>query len=387
MRVLVIERERFPRDKVCGDCLNPSAWEVLGRLGIDERIRSLPHAPLKKLQIVTLNQRVFEFPLHAGATAEIGLRRRDLDLALMQTARAAGAAFLENTAVTSIEGEWRIEAGGKQFSCKTLVAADGRNSSVARLLGLLPPQQKDRVGIQAHFPLARENRNSVRMQLHPEGYSGGASIGDDLWNLCLVARGTQIDSLKARASRLWNLPSDVRWRSLTPLSRAPLAPAQGSLLLVGDAARVVEPFTGEGIYYALASGELAGQHLSEPAVYGRKHRELYRGRLWVNQLARAAVLHPATTSWLLENLPAEQLLRHLTTKVTSGPPGEPCADNRTATKPPMMPPTKPPTKPPSGRALPRVYQPVSPSVRRSFYDDPHHDEAPTFPPQSDVRKP
>ena len=69
---------------------------------------------------------------------------------------------------------------------------------------------------------------------------------------------------------------------------------QERLLLVGDAARVVEPFTGEGIYYALASGALAADAIirRRPAALRRGHRALYRGRLWVNELAKAAVLHP-----------------------------------------------------------------------------------------------
>ena len=124
--------------------------------------------------------------------------------------------------------------------------------------------------------------------------------------------------MKAWAADRFTIPPDTAWRTITPLSRAPIPAAHPNLLLVGDAARVVEPFTGEGIYYALASGELAARHLLADDLPGfnAAHAKLYRGRLWVNHLARAAVLRP----WLAEGLLAfagafPQALRFLTAKV------------------------------------------------------------------------
>ena len=98
-----------------------------------------------------------------------------------------------------------------------------------------------------------------------------------------------IAELKAWAAAHFDLSPAQPWRTITPLARAPIAPLHESLLLVGDAARVVEPFTGEGIYYALASGALAADAICSPAIsprYAAAHRALYRGRLWVNELAK-----------------------------------------------------------------------------------------------------
>jgi flavin-dependent dehydrogenase len=124
--------------------------------------------------------------------------------------------------------------------------------------------------------------------------------------------------LKSWATAHFQLPPDQPWRSIAPLARAPLPPVHGNLLLIGDTARVVEPFTGEGIYYALASGALAAEHLQRGDLpgYAAAHARLYRGRLWVNQLAKLAVLHPLITSALLQIARHRlELLRFLTQKV------------------------------------------------------------------------
>ena len=140
-----------------------------------------------------------------------------------------------------------------------LVAADGRNSTVARLCNLLPRGAKERIALQTHLPLPRDFGDRVVLQFLPEGYSGQAPVGDGQLNLCLVSTPNKISALRHWAEARFGISREHAWRTITPLTRAPIAAADRSLFLVGDAARVVEPFTGEGIYYALASGELAAK--------------------------------------------------------------------------------------------------------------------------------
>jgi flavin-dependent dehydrogenase len=246
----------------------------------------------------------------------IAIKRSLFDEVLLDRTRESGADVREGLALTSLEPGWRLHAGGGDFTARRIVAADGRNSTVARLLDLLPGTVKGRVAAQTHFPAPPNFGSRVVMQFHEHGYSGLASIGDGQLNLCLVAHPPRLDAMKAWARAAFAI--EPEWRTITPLNRAPVAPVHGDLLLAGDAARVVEPFTGEGIAYALASGEIAARQLltGDLPGYAPAHRALYRGRHWINRLARSACLHPHVATWLLRH---PRAVSWLTTKVTAPP--------------------------------------------------------------------
>jgi geranylgeranyl reductase family protein len=336
LRTLLLERATFPREKVCGDCVNPACWPLLRRLEVAERLHALPHARLEYLELIGINGGRLRAELPNGDTAEIAIKRSLLDELLLLRARELGAMVHENTTVTALTTpdprtqHWSISAGEQSFRSRVLVAADGRNSTVARLCGLLPRSTKERIALQTHLPLPEGFGSRVVLEFRPEGYSGQAPVGGGELNLCLVSVPDKIAALRRWAEARFDISPNHSWRTITPLRRAPIPAGQGSLFLVGDAARVVEPFTGEGIYYALASGELAakaigfqcdGQGADEvSAAYSAAHRQLYRGRLWINRLARAAVLSPRAASLLLAALRFQPaVLRFLTAKITGKP--------------------------------------------------------------------
>lgn len=310
LRVIVLEREKFPREKVCGDCLNPSVWPVLRRLGIEHRVRELEYGKLERVDFVALNGRSVSAPLHD----EIAIKRSLLDNVLLNRARELGAEIRDNFTVAAVERGWRIN---NEIDARLLVAADGRNSTVARVLGLLPRIAKERAALQAHVPLPRDFGNRVVLQLLPGGYSGQAPVNGAELNLCLVGHAGTLAQLREWAAKQFSVPADQQWRSVTPLARASIAPQHLKLFVVGDTARVVEPFTGEGIFYALRSGELAADAIVNRSNYAQAHAEMYRGRLWINQLARRAVLSPQFGSALVRFAPAwavSALTRQLTTR-------------------------------------------------------------------------
>src|SRR5437773_2480990 len=127
LQTVLFEREKFPREKVCGDCLNPSAWPVLQRLGIAERVRQLPHAILNTVEFIAIGGRKVAVDLPSGEEGEIAVKRSLFDALLLSRARELGVQIYEETAVTALTGEtngsdWKIQSDrGPVFTARTLV--------------------------------------------------------------------------------------------------------------------------------------------------------------------------------------------------------------------------------------------------------------------------
>jgi geranylgeranyl reductase family protein len=314
LRTLVLEREKFPREKVCGDCLNPACWPVLQRLKLEEDIRNGPHASLDAVEFIAIGGEKLRVELARRNRGMISIKRSLFDHLLLNWARTLGAEIREEATLIALDRtaakNWKIDIVRETFAARVVVGADGRNSTVARLRNLLPRPERERVALQAHIPLPSDFGNRIVLQFLPEGYSGQAPVNDRELNLCLVGTPPTISALRTWAEQEFKLPAAQPWHTITPLTRAPVSVAHENLFFIGDAARVVEPFTGEGIYYALRSGELAANAIvriirgedrqSVMREFVRAHRAMYRGRLWVNRLARATVLSPKTASRFLK---------------------------------------------------------------------------------------
>jgi geranylgeranyl reductase family protein len=331
LRTLVLERENFPREKVCGDCLNPSCWPILERLGVAQRVRDLPHSKLDSVGFIAIDGHEVVVHLPIGDDCELSVKRSLFDDLLLRRARELGAQIRDGKTVTALanSASWKIETDDREsFSARILIGADGRNSTVARLSNLLPRAARERVALQAHIPLPQNFGRRVVLQFLREGYSGQAPVNETELNLCLVGAPPTISRLRQWAESHFEITPDQPWRTITPLTRSPVPCAHENLLFIGDAARVVEPFTGEGIYYALRSGELASEAITKIVrgkdrqsalrEFARACDEMYHGRLWINRLARAAVLWPHVGSLFVRAAQIQPaILRLLTRKIVS----------------------------------------------------------------------
>src|SRR3977135_1135260 len=74
LRTLILEREKFPREKVCGDCINPACWPVLEKLELAEQIRSSPNSVLNAVEFIAIGGQKLRVDLPGGVTSEIAIK-------------------------------------------------------------------------------------------------------------------------------------------------------------------------------------------------------------------------------------------------------------------------------------------------------------------------
>lgn len=263
-RVLLVERRRLPRYKACGGCLSR---RVAGLLGVDlgmlveERITGL---------IFTYRGRDRIEASFAEPMAYMVWRDR-FDQALCLGAVEAGAELRDGETVHGARqvGD-RVEVvldGGKE-SADFLIGADGASGVVARnLFPGRPPAAA--IGLDAELSLAGEAEAALKGRVVIElgrargGYcwafpkSDVASVGSMVGRAAAKRASQCLTAFLSAGGFDGRKPERTRG-ALIPLHRAGVGPlCRGRALLVGDAAGLVDPFLGEGIYYAIRSGQLA----------------------------------------------------------------------------------------------------------------------------------
>ncbi|MGY1661097.1 NAD(P)/FAD-dependent oxidoreductase [Geodermatophilus sp. SYSU D00705] len=281
--VLVLDRADFPRDKVCGDGVAPEALDVLAALGVDRAavVDGYPPVPCLALRSpggVTV-ERATARPSHV-------VPRAVLDGRLLAAALARGARFRRRT-VRAVQADADGVTVDGALRASVLVAADGAESVVRRALGLgSNPADRLAVAIRGYAPEPPGSPGTLALvttgQRWP-AYAWSFPIGDGRANVGygeLVSGGATRADLVAGLHRLLPgvEPGPLRAHRL-PLSTGRPRQPDGRVLLAGDAASLVNPLTGEGIFYAVASGALAGCAAAAGPDAGVRYRGMLHRRL------------------------------------------------------------------------------------------------------------
>jgi geranylgeranyl reductase family protein len=283
-RVRLLDARRLPRHKLCGGGLTPKAdrWIPAAASACIER-----RASLFDLTGGRLGSRRLNLP-----DVTIGLvERAPFDLALAQAAVAAGADLVDGEPIVDVEqgDDARRPAvltrSGGRIEADVIVAADGEPSRIAARTGLGGAARRRALALEVDLPLD-PRRTPAALELRfgiPRGYAWYFPKGDHANVGVLTTDARRYGGLRAelrRYAREIGLDADAgrirgHWIPMS-LRRGPLA--GGRILLAGDAAGTADPFFGEGISYALASGALAADAIGRWAGGRGRALEEYDAR-------------------------------------------------------------------------------------------------------------
>lgn len=261
LRVLLVDRADFPRDKCCGDGIAPHVLDVLRRLGAADVVEGW--RPLRHLTLARGGREVagrMRREVHV-------IPRETFDARLVERAVERGAQLVRHRVrrvETGVDG-----VGVDHLRAGVVVGADGAHS-VARAAAGLGPTAPRALALRGYAPTppGRRELQVIRYgERRQPSYAWSFDRGDGLAN---VGYGELVDGDQppTRALLLEQLEEllpgassgGTAWRGHhLPLSGLRWRHPAGRVLLAGDAAGLVNPMTGEGIYYAVATGALAGR--------------------------------------------------------------------------------------------------------------------------------
>ncbi len=298
--VLLLEKDKFPRHKVCGEFVSPESLDLLGSLIGTGQFASSPlihHARL------LTNSRAISLPISPAARS---ISRFHLDHALLRAAQSTGVATIEEVTVSQVQrdGPFRVVTSAGEFKARVVVNAAGRWSRLTSATA--PPTGAKWIGLKAHF---REPSppNSVDLYFFPGGYCGVQPVCEDTINACAMVRADEARSLDQVLALHPQLQERARtWQPIwEPISTSALffrepETERDGVLLAGDAAAFIDPFVGDGISLALHSGTLAARCLM-PVIWGTVGLESAAHDYGMQYRKRfaAAFRNAARARWLL----------------------------------------------------------------------------------------
>ncbi|HVT44991.1 MAG TPA: NAD(P)/FAD-dependent oxidoreductase [Thermoanaerobaculia bacterium] len=317
--VAVIDRDVIPRDKLCGEFLSWDALPIVDLVGALPQLDVLGAPHITRCRVIA-GSRPFEFEFPAAAR---GISRMALDDLLLARAEELGALRLDGWSAVRVEHSPDIQRlelqrgdAAARVEAAVLVGAWGRWGRIDRQLGrsFVSDRARRYFGFKRHY-YPRSSRDEQVIDLHSfgRGYLGVSSVEGGLTNICGLAHASRLAGMKggweAFVSQIGHerQPLGALFASHTPaqdsfLSSEPVIfrarePSCGGILMVGDAAGLIDPLTGSGMAMAMQSALLAAPFVLArlenstrqkriDRAYAREYRRFFAGRIgWSRRTA------------------------------------------------------------------------------------------------------
>lgn len=286
LSVTLVERATFPRRKVCGEYLNSGAVAALDRIGVLAEVRAQAFG-LAGVRLIPPRAPAVELPFTRGA---LSCERETLDAILLRAAVYAGVSVVHGRAEDVLRDRHRIDGvrvrnddgGAYDVRARWTVGADGCGSVVARRTGLTRrSRQGASFAVGGHYTGFGDLGAFVEMYVGAGAYFALNPLGHTTANVMVVVPKTALASWSGfvdegvagkaaelgRGHRSFATARRIGTRAASgPLAHSVRAPVAGGVVLIGDAAGFLNPFTGQGVFLALTSAENAARAIVASAA-------------------------------------------------------------------------------------------------------------------------
>lgn len=340
--VRLIDKATFPRDKVCGDGIGPGAVDIAERLGIREQLFGLGQ-PITSCVLYGSQRGPLTTPMpnvSERGSEGVVVRRYALDNLLFETAKQSGVITTEDLSFISLDQhgndvEVVVEHGDgvrSTIQATLVVAADGANSRVRNTLGVARNNDESvAIAIRSYVPMERFGQgdsSSLFFEFSeqlapgyawvfplPDGYANvGIGIGlRDFKNKKLDLKTLLNEYLETLSLRgfVFGEPEEITTYLLPHGGQLPQL-SHGRVVLLGDAGSMINPLTGEGIFYGMCAGELLAESLSVKLSTGdlkqfeRQFRRRFKRHYRDNNFLRRVLSSWSMTQRALDALSDDQ---------------------------------------------------------------------------------
>jgi len=292
MRVALIDKASFPRDKLCGGMLSERTEKVYKSIFGDrwEDAHEFTSSGARFFYRGRLINEVSNYRKIYFTT------RMSLDYHLVRLACAKGATLFENTCAASLEPESGLVrlTNGAPLRGNFIIGADGVISMAAKNLGFPVQKEKLATALEIEFPRQGNMEEVCQPEIHfgvvRWGY-GWVLPKKDTLTIGIAGLAQKNRSLResflAFLKQVCSHVPDIKWQGHPiPIGNFMLRPGRGNILLVGDAAGFVEPLTGEGISFAMQSGSCAAHAILDATDSGNPQSASGHYKQRYQQMAR-----------------------------------------------------------------------------------------------------